>query len=229
MARGSRWPCVGGVEDRLTPVPECRCTTCKRLTRVLPIEIAPRKSYTRPVIETVCATYTSEDRPAISLRQTVTQLGKNAPHFSSLHGWAGGLGERTLGRIDRHRQGPPVAALIAESSKELQRDLLSDWTQPKAVAPHKYRSVRRREQLEACARLFHVADRLFHHAAYPWTAWEGWLERRFFVTVWGFPARFRCTGIQHHASRKAVVSSAPSRPQGSQSTKGKVHGARGPP
>lgn len=229
MARGSRWPCGGGVEDRETPVPESRCTACKRGARVLPVEIAPRKSYTRAVIETACATYVCESRAAISPRQTVAQVGKNAPHPSSVHGWLGGIGARVLGRLDRHYQGPPVAALIAESSKGLDRQLQTEWSRPYPVAAHKYRSLQRREQLEACAKLFDLAPQLFPQAAYPFLVWEQWLETRFHVLALGFPARFCCVPIQHHAPRKVVVPSAPSRPQKSDSTKGKDHGARGPP
>jgi hypothetical protein len=197
--------------------------------RVLPVEIAPHKSYTRPVIETACATYAAGNRPTITLRQTVARLGKNAPHRSSLHGWLGAVGARALGRLDRHGQGPPAAALIAESAKVVSRELPAAWIQPYSVAPRKYRSRRRREQVEACARLFDLADRLFPQAAYPWTAWEQWLEGRFHVTAWGFPARFTCTAIQQPAPRAVAVRYAPSRPQGFRATKGRTHGARGPP
>jgi hypothetical protein len=197
--------------------------------RVLPVEIAPHKSYTRPVIETACAIYTAAERPTITLRQTVARLGKNAPHASTLHGWLDGLGARALGRLDRHGLGPPAAALIAESSLRLRGELPTDWTQPYPVACGKHRSAQRRDRLETCSRLFTVAGRLFPQAAYPWTAWEGWLESRFHVTAWGFPARFPCTAIQQHARRPLVVRCAPSRPMWSRPTKGKAHGARSPP
>jgi len=228
-ARGSRWPGRGGVEDRQTPVPECLCTVCQKRLRVLPVEIAPYKSYTRPVIETACAAYVDGQRPAASLRQTVQRMGAGHPDPASLHGWLGGLGARALGRLDQHGLGLPVAALIAESAKSLRRNLQADWTQRHPVASRKYRTVQRREQLEACARLFETAGRLFPQAAYPWSAWEGWLEAHFHVTAWGFPARLSCTAIQQHAPRKPAVPCAPSRPTGSRPTKGTVHGARGPP
>lgn len=229
LERGSRWPGRGGVEDRETPVPECVCTVCKKRFRVLPFEIAPYKSYTRPVIETACAAYVDAQRPAASLRQTVQRMGTGRPDPASLHGWLGSLGARALGRLDRHGLGPPVAVLIAESAQRLSRELPAAWTQPYPVASCKYRTVARRERLEACGRLFDTAGRLFPQAAYPWSAWEGWLQSRLHVPAWGFPARFPCTAIQHHSPRKVAVPCAPSRPQGSRRTKGKVHGARGPP
>lgn len=234
-ARGSRWPGRGGIEDRQTPVPECRCAVCKKRCRVLPVEIAPYKGYTRPVMETACAAYVDAQRPTASLRQTVQHMGVGHPDCSSLHGWLGGLGARALGRLDRHGMGPPVAALIAESVQGLRKDLLSRWAQPHPVAPTKYRSPQRREQLEACARLFDTAGHLFPQAAYPCTAWEQWLESRFstgsygHVTAWGFPSRSACTPIQQHAPRKVAVRCAPSRPAWSRPTKGKTYGARSPP
>ena len=87
----------------------------------------------------------------------------------------------------------------------LQGELRTEWTQPRPVSPRKHRSRRRRDQLEACTRLFEAAGRLFPQAAYPWSAWEGWLESRFHVTTWGFPARFPCTAIQQQPPRQAGV------------------------
>jgi len=203
--------------------------------RVLAVEFVPYKSYTRPVIETACTAYLQAPQHASSLRQAVRRMGVGHPDPASLHGWLGGLGARVLGRLDRHGLGPPVAALIVESAKRLGRELQADWTSRLSersgdpVAPGKYRSVQRRERLEACVRLFDTAGRLFPQAAYPWSAWEAWLQSRFHVSAWGFPARFPCTAIQHHAPRKLAVRCAPSRPAWSRPTKGKAHGARSPP
>ena len=229
VMRASFWPGRSGIVNRQTPVPMCRCSVCKKCCRVLPVEIAPFKSYTRPVMETACATYAAADRPTESLRQTVARLGTGHPHPSALHGWLGGLGARALGRLDRHAVGPPVAALISESAIRLQGELRTEWTQPRPVSPRKHRSRRRRDQLEACTRLFEAAGRLFPQAAYPWSAWEGWLESRFHVTTWGFPARFPCTAIQQQPPRQAGVACAPSNRGPKRRTKGKTHGARDPP
>ena len=244
--RWAQWAADGGIVHRPTPVPEGRCTVCNRRIRVLPVEIAPRKSYTRPLIDTACTAYADERHPTITLRQTVARLGKSAPHPSSLHGWLGAVGARALGRLDRHGQGPPVAALIAESAKVLRPELHTEWNGRRferagySVAPHKWRSRQRREQLEACARLFDTAGELFPQDAYPWSAWEQWLEARFDVTACGFPARLSCTAIQQHPPRRPVVPYAPSRPlpacrdgrgagRGARQTKGNAHGARSPP
>jgi len=229
VARGSRWPGRSGIEDRQTPVPLCRCEACRKCFRVLPVEIPPFKSYTRAVIETACTIYAAADRPTESLRQTVARMGKGHPHPSAVHGWLGGLGARALGRLDRGKQTLPVAALITESDTRLRDEVLAGWTQPQPVSACKYRSPQRHERLEACARLFNTAQRLFPQHAHPWCAWEYWLQSRFHVTAWGFPSRFRCTAIQHHAPRGAGVPCATSNTDPKQRTKGKAHGARSPP
>ena len=229
VARGSHWPERGGLRHRQTPLPLCRCCVCKKCVRVLPLELAPFKSYTRMVQESACATYVAATRPNTSLARTVACLGHNHPHRTTLHGWLGGSGARALGRLDRHAVGPPVGALLAESAQRLQPTLLAQWTQWPAVAPCKYRSAQRHDQLAACAQLFATARRLFPHAVYPWLAWEGWLQAHFHVTAWGFPARWRDTAIQHPPPRPVVVGCVPSSRVPRPPRKGKVHDARAPP
>jgi len=229
VARGSRWPGCGGIEDRQTPVPLCRCEACRKCFRVLPVEIPSFKSYTGAVIETACAIYAAADRPTESLRQTVARMGKGHPHPSAVHGWLGGLGARALGRLDRGKQTLPVAALITESNTRLHGDVLAGWTQPQPVSARKYRSPRRHDQLEACARLFNTAQRLFPQHAHPWCAWEHWLQSRFHVTAWGFPSRFCCTAIQHHAPRGPAYRVRHRTRIPNEERKAKTHGARAPP
>jgi len=166
-------------------------------------------------------------------------MGKGHPHFCAVHGWLGGLGARALGCLDRSQQTVPAAAMITESATRLCSEVLPWWTQPHPVSTRKYRSQQRGEQLEACARLFETARRLFPQRAYPWSAWEGWLEARFHVTAWGFPARFPCTAIQQQSTRRCGVAYAPSNRPGCRDggagrepkrrTKGKTHGPRDPP
>lgn len=226
IGRGSRWPGKGEIEDRNTPVPECRCVFCRRRFRVLPVEIAPFKSYTLPVVETACSGYVRSESQ--SLKKTVDLMGKGHPDRTTLHGWLGGLGARALGRLDR-KHSPPVSALITESADRLAAKVPGWWTRPQSIPLAKYRSSRRRDQLEACVRLFDTSQRLFPKQAYPWCTWEGWLESRFHVPAWSFPARFPCTAIQQHPPRRTAVMS-PACPKNSKGRrKGKNHGARSPP
>ena len=240
VERNSHGLGAGRIESRCTPLPLCRCGFCGGRFRVLPVEIAPLKSYTRPVIETACAAYTDPDLPGLSLEKTVGCLGGGHPHRSALHGWLGGLGARALGRLDSGPAGPPVSALLAESATPGQADLLSRWAEPVAVAARKYRSPRRRDQLQACARLFAMAQRLFPRHPHAWGAWELWLQSRFHVTAWGFPSRFRSTAIQQHGPRRLTIECAPSFRDLPAATaaaqagpkrrkKGNAHGARSPP
>ena len=150
-------------------MPLCCCEVCRRRWRVLPIEIAPFKHYTRKVIETCCTVYSDAQLPGITLRRTVVRLGPEHPDHSSLHGWLGGLGERALGLLDKGAP-LPVSALIAETAKQHDHELPGLWAKPGPVAFRKYRSEKRAEQLEACSRLFTTAAHLFPYATHPFYA-----------------------------------------------------------
>ena len=84
-------------------MPLCCCEICHRRWRVLPVEIAPFKHFTCEVIETCCTSYSDAQLPGITLRRTVDWLGPWHPHYSSLHGWIGGLGD--AGERDVHTAG----------------------------------------------------------------------------------------------------------------------------
>ena len=228
VVRGSGWSADRCVEHRSTPLPLCCCEVCRRRWRVLPIEIVPFKHYTRNVIETCCAAYSDEDLPGITLRRTVARLGMGRPHYSCLHGWIGGLGERALGLMDKDEP-LPVSALIAETARRHDRGLPGLWAEPRPVAPRKYRSAQRAEQLEGCARLFTTAAHLFPEAAHPLCAWEQELQGRFHVAAWSFPARASCTGVQQHDPGGPQIESAASSQDPRKPRKEKSHGPRSPP
>ena len=229
VERDSYWPASGGIEDRWTPVPMCCCEACRRRFRVLPVEIPPFKRYTLAVIETGCSAYTDPDLPRLSLEKAVNHMGHGHPHRSALHGWCGGLGERALGRLDRFAGYLPVSALMAETGKSFETHLFDPWEKTAAVAPGKYRSVKRQEQLEACVRVFAAARRLFPESSHALWAWEAWLQKRFHVAAWVFPARFSCTAFQQQGPGGPSVQSAPWITNPREQRKGRNHGARSPP
>lgn len=226
--RGSFWLEGKCIEYRTTPAPLCRCNRCRGRFRVLPLEIAPFKSYTLAVIETACAHYSDPQLPRVSLRRTVEAMGRGHPHRSTLHGWLGGLGARTLGRLDQPPH-VPVSVLLAETRKRLNAELFSLWRKPVKVAARKYRSPERAEQLEACAKLFQTARKLFPQTPFPFSGWEKWLQSRFHVTAWSFPSRFCCTAIQQHPTGRRAVWSAASKEKDKKQRNGKNHEARSPP
>jgi hypothetical protein len=196
---------------------------------VLPLEIPPFKSYTLGVIETACSAYSDAQLPNVSLASVVRRMGRGHPHRSTLHGWLAGLGERASGRLDRVVGYLPVSALIAQSSKELGIELAEQWAQRPGVALSKYQSDKRREQLEGCARLFGSAQRLFSNASHPFCTWEGWLQGRFNVAAWRFPARLGCTDFQHLRRRGSALQCVSRSTEAQQQTKEHNHAARSPP
>jgi hypothetical protein len=229
VGRGSYWAVFGGVEHRSTPVPLCRCGACGSRLRVLPAEIAAFKHYTLAVIETVCSAYTDAQLPEITLRRAVARMGPGHADHSTLHGWLAGLGERVWGRWDTPAGNLPVSALIAETARHLDFQS-SEWcNQGHPVADRKYRTEKRREQLEGCARVFATAAFLFPATAHPFCAWELWLQERLNVTAWSFPARWRCTSFQQHLSGEVEVRSAANQRKPRGEERNRNHGARSPP
>lgn len=196
---------------------------------MLPYEIPAYKNYTLPVIETCCSVYTDPGLPLETLRRTVKSLGDGHPHHSALHGWLGGLGAKALGRLDTVSEHLPVSSLLAETQKRLKSDLFDLWSQTIRVSDRKYTTLQRYEQLEACARVFHTAKRVFPKSLYPFNAWERWLQGCFHVSAWCFPARFYCTDLQQHVPGGDTIQSSQSTKKHRKRKKERKHGARSPP
>jgi hypothetical protein len=169
---------------------------------VLPIEFLPFKTYSLPIIETACNHYgNSED----GLRKTVNTIAGVAPHYSTLHGWLGGIGERALDKVqlknDKAAVGqpflPPTSTLVAETAKRKDPDLVNRWNKKTPpIATWKYQSLFRKELLQSCLKLLWIAALLFQTSSYPLTTWQHWLMPVFYVHGWLFPSRNLLTPIQ---------------------------------
>jgi hypothetical protein len=165
-------------------------------------------------------------------------MGKYAPVHSTLWRWLAGLGERALDHLPAGRHGgagqkvgayrrlPPASSLIAESDKRLGKGLGKLWQRQFKIPWWKYHSEKRREQLEACARVLAAARHLWAEPPHPFSEWHGWLIERLHVAAWAFPTGLPCTDMQLTASESGAVRSAPdSKP----AKGGRGHGARSPP
>jgi hypothetical protein len=193
---------AGIARYRRTPVPLALCEQCKSRFRVLPVEFLPFKTYSLPIIETACNHYgKSED----GLRKTVNTIAGIAPHYSTLHGWLGGIGERALDKIqlkkDKAAIGqpslPPTSTLVAETAKRKDPDLINRWNKTTPpIASFKYQSLFRKELLQSCLKLLWIAASLFQNSVYPLTTWQHWLMPVFYVPGWLFPSRNLLTPIQ---------------------------------
>ena len=186
-----------------SPVPLALCEQCRSRFRVLPVEILPYKTFGLPVIEAACIHYATS---ADGLRKTVGRIPGVSPHYSTLHGWMGGLGERAMDKVhlkrDRATVGqpslPPTSTLVAETAKRQDLDLINRWSKTKPpIAPWKYESLFRKELLQSCLRLLSIAASLFQNSSYPLTMWQHWLLPMFLVAAWLFPSRNIITPIQH--------------------------------
>ena len=238
VERGVIWPKgkTGAVFKR-NPFPLASCQVCGGRFRVLPQEVLPRKAFSLPVIENCCRSYPQSKN---GLRKTVNSLKGDRPHFTTLHGWLGGLGIRALDRVkirENRSAGKTnkvaysiisltVAALVAETGKKLKRGVVREWQHHYDIPSWKYKNERRHDQLEACARLFTAASYLFPDDSYPLTSWQSWLIKEIHVAGWVFPSRGNCTAIQLSTAGQNVVSSS-QKPKSQK--KEKSHGSRSPP
>ena len=185
-----------------SPIPLAQCKFCKTRRRVLPVEILPYKTYGLPVIEAACRHYT---KATDGLRNTVKKIPGVAPHYSTLHGWIGGMGEKALDRVQLQNQRakigkpalPPTSALISETAKIKDPDLISNWNKIDPYIPSwKYKSSFRKEMITSCFKLLHIAFLLFQNSVYPFTQWEAFLRPVFNVPCFLFSSRNIISAIQ---------------------------------
>ena len=236
--RGVVWPKgKRGAKFKRNLIPLAQCHVCGGRFRVLSQEILPRKTYSLPVIENSCRLYPQSGK---GLRKTVNSIKGDRPHFTTLHGWLGGLGVKALDRkkVQKNRsaeQGKKAsysgkvwttAALVAESAKKLKRGVVREWHNQFDIPLWKYKGEKRRDQLEGCARLFSVASYLFPDEPYPLTSWQSWLIKEVHVAGWVFSARSGCTAIQLSTAGQNVIGSF-QKPK--LQKKEKNHGSRSPP
>ncbi len=124
------------------------------------------------------------------------------------------------------RTPPSTAALVAESARRRLPGLLALWQESRSIPQWKYRSEKRREQLEACARLLAAANRLFPTSGTALTEWQLWLLPLFGVFAWSFILASPRTPTQHVPPPQVTIHSErrPLTRDGDAS-----HGPRAPP
>jgi hypothetical protein len=132
--------------------------------------------------------------------------------------------------------GPAIKALCKTSQLLAQtRDLghqevYALWHLPPArIAPFKYKSPRRHDQLSACARLLATAQALFPQSPEPLLAWQAQLVGFHHVTAWDFFTPSTVSPLQHSIPppRPYAPTIAPQRPV--QPWSNDTHAPRPPP
>lgn len=182
-------------------LPLARCRECGRFARVLPLEILPRKLYGIQVIEAALRFYVLT---ADSLRKAVIMLPTNGERHlchTTLHRWSIGFGEKVLDRHDevQRRYPPTTSALLADASKKNGLTLRALFlTVTLFLAPAKYHSQRREDQLQAVGRLLMVATRAYAKETVSMLmAWAVEAIPAFNVVVWDFPCFYSVTALRH--------------------------------
>lgn len=183
-------------------IPLARCTVpkCKRWTRVLPLEFLPYKTYGIDVIEIGVSEYINTANSYRGVAAGIAIINGSALAHTSLYYWITGLGERVLDRSPLLQKDypPNSSAVIAQTNRLMPNKQPREHFLNAAVKvfPDKYRSERRRDQLEAVQRLLIVAALLFGAMYKSLQKWNELLLPSFFVAVWAFPSAYRGTYLQ---------------------------------
>jgi hypothetical protein len=180
-------------------IPLALCKNCQRSVRVLPIELLPRKIYGIDVIELGIRRYLNGEtgyRPTTS--GIVIAHGPALAH-TTLHRWISGIGEKVLDRnpILCAAYPPAASAALAQSERLGAPDLINNFLNTTvSIAPAKYRSEHRYDQLVAVAKLVVLMSLLFDHEQASLLNWNNLLLQSFFVPAWNFPTGFSRTPMQ---------------------------------
>jgi hypothetical protein len=110
------------------------------------------------------------------------------------------LGEKALDRSPAIKKSypPTTAAALTETSRRTGADLIGRFSAcTPVISPLKYRSERRKDQLQAVARLLVIAAVMYaDHTGDSLQRWNEFLLPVFFVPVWDFPTAILKTPMQ---------------------------------
>ncbi|MEW6745356.1 MAG: hypothetical protein AB1486_21600 [Planctomycetota bacterium] len=171
--------------------------------RLLPLEILPHKSYALSAFELVLETFFAA---GVGLRPAVQRLVGERPHFSTLHGWLGAVGQYALGRTTP-AGALPLSAVLEETRRHAGYDVQAVFDQPVAIDPARYRSESRHDELAGAARFLQTARSLYP-AGTSLVSWGIACCRWLGVAPWRWFSRLPDTRIQHRTATCAVVGSA---------------------
>jgi hypothetical protein len=200
IARGGVFGAMGIASYRTIAVYLARCTNekCGRFARVLPLELLPYKTYGIDLIEDLMRGYVSSGH---SLRRTVRHAAtpaEHSPSHTSLYRWLGSFGTKLLELTPSAT--PPSStpsAVLVQSSRVIGQDVVGLLLrQNPSIAPLKYRSEKRFEELRAAKRLLIVVTLLFGDIAAGLRRWNELMLPWFFVPVWHFPRPYKNTPMQ---------------------------------
>ena len=202
-------------------IPLAKCAHCECTFRVLPIEIAPFRRYSRSVIETLSKDYIDSEKSLISIINFYRPTSL-AP--SNLHRWIGMLGQRAV--FNQFADAIPMSSLLSETAHKQNIDLFKVWDQEIKIPEWKYKTEKRKDELEFVGRLFNSAQKLYPEESYPLTSWDAWLVNRFYVPCLVVSIQKIGTPMQLTPSPKNQIQDS-KHPKNIQ--KGKDYGPRSPP
>jgi hypothetical protein len=203
----------GNATHELISIPIGKSLCCKKRFRVLPGGVLPYKVFSLPLIEKAFYYYTHLE---ISLRCATEKLsGNTQPHYSTIWRWLKGMGQRVHDRDNlssKRYHIPHTSSLIEESARRINSSIRKIWLIIPKISSWKWKSERRREELEACAKLVNSAKYLFPESLNPLLQWQHILMPSFNVAPWYFLTSKAVTSFQLcNVSGNSAVCSADSK------------------
>jgi len=216
------------LELRIEKLPFAYCSRTKSYFRILPIEIAPFGKISLRVKETRMKEYLESNE---TLKQVVSNSNGIIIDKRSLYNWITALGNQGLD-LKQHKKTQSkvtMGAIIEESTKRINSDIRTIWDAKYNISEKKYRSIKRKEQLESCLKTLKTAEFISPNESYPLTKWNSILMPIFYVTAFPISSVFNDTGSQLDFKNKHDIKGGIIKITKKLSKKGKNHGARSPP
>jgi hypothetical protein len=173
--------------------------------RVLPAELSHGKVFSVPAVEAAVSECVRKNR---SLRGAVGVFKGEAPHYTTLHGWIGGLGRYALMR-DAPEEGLPFGALLAQSRRRGLPEAEAIFRKPVRISPARYLSEARREVMAAAAGLLAAARAVAPRVPFPFAAWVSRAAGFDLVAPVRWWARTDGTRIRHRVHAPGSLHSRP--------------------
>ena len=122
-----------------------------------------------------------------------------------------------------------MGAIIEESAKHLNYNITNIWKQSYNIDPIKYKSEKRKEELEYNMKILKIAQYVFSKEKYPLEKWNEFLLKKFYVIAFPISSKSKRTGKQQAFFQKYDINEIIIKSKKKSSKKGEKNGNKSPP
>jgi len=216
------------LEHSIILLPFAYCSKTKSHFRILPINIAPYGKVSLNVKEKNIKTYITTN---LSLEKVVSTNHNIKINRSSLYLWTKCLGSQGLALNENKNNTLKITmgAIIEESAKHLNYNITNIWKQSYNIDPIKYKSEKRKEELEYNMKILKIAQYVFSKEKYPLEKWNEFLLKKFYVIAFPISSKSKRTGKQQAFFQKYDINEIIIKSKKKSSKKGEKNGNKSPP